>query len=117
MTKFTQKMLFLLIGIVFSNAVSAKNWPIFSTKNMNQPYIKITQLLNSETKFYDDTYRYDIVLNESVIELLNVLISVSNTSNTKLIPLNKETEANENIYNIYLNDNEIGKIEMKRKHH
>lgn len=115
MVKSIQKAVFLLVIIVFSNNVLAYDWPIFSTKDMGQPYIELDQLFNVETKFYDDVYRYDLDLNGPNIELLNVLMIMSNTSMIEFIPIDKTVQENTTTYTIYLNRVQISKIDIKRK--
>ena len=117
MTSIVKKILLLCATIAFTNTVSAQNWPTFSTQD-NQNYIKINhdQLLNAESKFYDNLYRYDLDLNECNLQFLNILI-ICNKADIKLMPQDKESLEDKTIYTVYINDTELEKIEIKRKHH
>ncbi|MDP3532419.1 MAG: hypothetical protein Q8S31_03920 [Alphaproteobacteria bacterium] len=118
MTSIVKKIVLLCATIAFTNTVSAQNWPIFSTQDLNQDYIKINHdpLLNAESKFYDNLYRYDLDLNKRNIHFLNILI-ICNKADVKLMPQDKESIEDKTIYTVYINDTELEKIEIKRKRH
>jgi hypothetical protein len=115
MASFVKKISLLLIIVTFTNIASAQNWPIFSTKDY-QDYIKLDHLLDAETKFYDNLYRYDLDLNGPNLQLLNVLI-ICNKADVKLMPQDKESLEDKTIYIVYINNTELGKIDIKRKNH
>ncbi|MDP3533000.1 MAG: hypothetical protein Q8S31_06910 [Alphaproteobacteria bacterium] len=112
MTKFMQKIVFFVAMITFTNAVSAHNWPIFSTNNINENHITLDVAFNEDAGYADEHYGYDVDTTSPLYALINQ--SINSNAMLLLTPTIEESEENEISYNIIFNGTNVGAINMTR---
>lgn len=112
MTRLTQKFVFFVALISFANIVSAHNWPVFSTQNINQEHILLDVAFGEEAGYTDENYGYDLDATAPLFPLINQ--TINNKAILLLTPTIEESEANEMFYNIIFNDINLGQINMTR---
>ncbi|MDP1723238.1 MAG: hypothetical protein Q8L85_00860 [Alphaproteobacteria bacterium] len=112
MSKFMQKIVFFVAILTFTNAVSADNWPIFSTHNIDEEHITLDVPFNEEAGYADEHYGYNIDTALPLCALINQ--SINNEAMLLLTPTIEESEANEMTYNIFFNGTNVSIINMTR---
>jgi hypothetical protein len=112
MTKFMQKFVFFVSFITLANTVSAHNWPVFSTNNINEPHITLDVAFDAEAGYADELYGYDIKSTEPLFALINQ--SINNNALLLLTPTIEESAENEISYNIIFNGTNVGAINITR---
>ena len=112
MTKFMQKIVFFVTMITITNAVSAYNWPVFSTTNIEEAHIILDVPFNEEAGYADEHYGYGIDSTSALFALINQ--SIDNEAMLLLTPTIEESEENEISYNIIFNGTNVGAINMTR---
>jgi hypothetical protein len=114
MTKFMQKIVFFVAMITFTNAVSADNWPIFSTHNINENHITLDVPFSEEAGYADEHYGYEINAESPLFPMINLYID-NQLAPLQLIPTIGESEENEILYTIIFNGGNVGTINITRE--